>query len=94
MARHVTDEPPSPRCTAGSEIPEELDRIILRCLAKNPADRPHKAQELERQLASCAARIPWSQDEARRCWEQHQVDLTERETNDESGTRTTDIRLA
>jgi serine/threonine-protein kinase len=33
-------------------IPEELDRIVLSCLAKNPNDRPQDAQYLELQLAS------------------------------------------
>lgn len=34
------------------DIPEELDRIVLGCLAKNPKDRPQDAQYLELQLAS------------------------------------------
>src|SRR5690606_26270396 len=33
-------------------IPEELDNIVLGCLAKNPNDRPQDAQYLELQLAS------------------------------------------
>jgi serine/threonine-protein kinase len=34
------------------DIPEELDEIVLACLAKSPADRPESAEQLERMLAS------------------------------------------
>ncbi len=37
---------------ADLNIPEELDRIVLACLAKDPNDRPRDAQQLELALAS------------------------------------------
>ena len=36
-------------------IPEELDRIVLACLSKDPKDRPQDAQYLELQLAALPA---------------------------------------
>jgi len=42
---------------------------------KKPEDRPQSAQELEQELSSCLDRSPWTQKEARTCWDQ--VDLTE-----------------
>jgi serine/threonine-protein kinase len=33
-------------------IPEELERIVMACLKKRPADRPQTAQQLERLLAA------------------------------------------
>lgn len=33
-------------------LPEELDRLVLGCLMKDPAERPASAQQLERALAS------------------------------------------
>jgi serine/threonine protein kinase len=37
-----------------SEVPPALDRVILRCLARDPADRPSSADE----LARCSAATP------------------------------------
>jgi eukaryotic-like serine/threonine-protein kinase len=57
--------PPSLRC--GRPIPEDLDQVILACLAKQPADRPASAEVLERSLAAIES-DPWSQEEARAWW--------------------------
>jgi len=42
---HVHTAPPDPR-SIRREIPGALGDLILRCLAKNPADRPQDAQEV------------------------------------------------
>jgi serine/threonine-protein kinase len=74
VASHLTEEPPSPRSMIGSGIPESLDGLIVRCMAKNPDDRPQSAEQLEEELASCSDQSPWTQEEARACWDQ--IDLT------------------
>ena len=53
MIAHARDPvvPPS-RVRAG--IPEDLERVVLRCLAKDPAERFPDAESLERALARCA----------------------------------------
>lgn len=48
-ARHMTKVPPAPR-TLNPEIPASLEKVILRCLAKKPADRYPDAGELGRDL--------------------------------------------
>lgn len=70
IVSHLTEEAPSVRAAVGAEISEQLDRIVSRCLAKNPKDRPQTAQELERELSACAV-DPWTHADAEECARQH-----------------------
>ncbi len=49
-------------------IPEDLERVVLRCLAKDAADRYPDAQALERALGDCACAADWDHDLAARWW--------------------------
>ncbi|GAA0645804.1 serine/threonine-protein kinase [Streptomyces thermocarboxydovorans] len=49
------DTPPRPPRTHRAALPEQLDRIILDLLAKDPAARPDTARELSRRLAALRA---------------------------------------
>ena len=49
--KHIQEPPPSPR-EFRPELPEELDRLILRVLDKNPSARPQTAAELARALGA------------------------------------------
>jgi serine/threonine-protein kinase len=42
---------PMRRARPDLDIPEELDQVVLSCLAKRPDDRPDGAEQLERALA-------------------------------------------
>ena len=68
MIAHARDPvvPPS-RVRAG--IPEDLERVVLRCLAKDPAERFPDAESLERALGACACAGDWDQDRAARWWQ-------------------------
>ena len=50
VAKHLEEEPPDPR-TVNSEVPEGLARIILRAMAKRPADRYQSAGQMHDALA-------------------------------------------
>ncbi len=50
------------------EVPEDLDAVILRCLAKDPADRFATAEALEVALGRCSATPSWDKAMARRWW--------------------------
>ena len=52
MYQHANATPVPPSQRSELEIPAELDRIILACLAKYPEDRPQTAAELSRRLAT------------------------------------------
>jgi serine/threonine-protein kinase len=59
LAKQIVDTPEPP--SKHAPVPAELDRLIMRCLAKDPAARPQSAKELGQTLSSVltgvAARI-------------------------------------
>jgi serine/threonine-protein kinase len=61
-------EPPS-RFRPG--LPADLERVVVRCLAKAPADRYPDADTLERELAGCAAATEWDFARAADWWRSH-----------------------
>jgi serine/threonine-protein kinase len=54
-----------------ADVPADLERVVLRCLAKQPADRFQDADSLEQALAGCAAADRWSQSHAAQWWHEH-----------------------
>ena len=66
MIAHARD-PVVPPSLVRAGIPEDLERVVLRCLAKDPADRFPDAESLERALGECAC-SGWDQDRAARWW--------------------------
>jgi serine/threonine-protein kinase len=71
MIAHVRDEvvPPSKR---QADVPADLERVILRCLAKRPEGRFQDADSLEQALADCAAANQWTQSDAARWWRENE----------------------
>ena len=67
MIAHARDPvvPPS-RLRPG--VPDDVERVVLRCLAKAPADRYPGAEALEADLAGCARPGGWDQRRARDWW--------------------------
>jgi hypothetical protein len=65
----------------GHAVPEALERLILACLAKNAADRPPSAADLERTLAAVAETHPWTQETARAWWQAHRESLERLKTS-------------
>ncbi len=65
---HLHTPPVPPSEVLGTPLPQELEALVLRCLAKAPGERPQSARELHDALADCARRSPWTLDEARAWW--------------------------
>ena len=64
-------EPPSTRLRAqhpDATIPDDLERIVLRCLRKAPADRPQSAKDLLDELTACSVAGEWTDADARAAW--------------------------
>ncbi len=62
---HSVPEPPS---TRGVAVAEDLEQVVLACLAKDPASRPQTAFELAERLRACRDARGWSETEAERWW--------------------------
>ncbi len=67
---HVNEEPIPLSERSELEIPAELERIIMDCLAKDPAQRPQSATELGTRFASCDCG-DWTNERAREWWNTH-----------------------
>ncbi len=68
LLRHATETPRRPSELAGSTIPKDLDDLVMRCLAKDPAARPQSARALLRQLHVLSSAGSWTQKDARKWW--------------------------
>jgi serine/threonine-protein kinase len=68
---HHARTPPAPASSRSDRpIPEALDRLVLHCLAKDPADRPQTAADLLQRLGEVPLPSPWSEARAREWWRQ------------------------
>jgi eukaryotic-like serine/threonine-protein kinase len=87
MIAHARD-PVVPPSRDRAEFPEDLERSVLRCLAKDPAERFPDAESLERSLAACASVADWDQDRAARWW--HDADAGDRRLSTPTGSLASD----
>jgi serine/threonine-protein kinase len=53
LRRQILTAPPQPPRSLRPDVPRELERLCLRCLAKDPGERPGTAAELARALQAC-----------------------------------------
>jgi len=60
--------PPVPSTHAPFSVPHELDRVVLRCLEKDPSRRFESAAELDAALADCSEKCSWRRFEAEAWW--------------------------
>jgi serine/threonine-protein kinase len=69
MIANVRD-PVVPPSRLLADLPADLEQVILRCLAKAPADRYPDAEALGQALAGCAAARDWDARQAARWWQE------------------------
>jgi serine/threonine-protein kinase len=67
MIAHARD-PVVPPSQGRADVPEDLECVVLRCLAKNPAERFPDAEGLEHALGECACAGDWDRERAVRWW--------------------------
>ena len=67
---HAPPMPPSER--AARDIPAELERLVLACLAKSPHERPASARALRAELLALEDMLrAWTDEDAARWWSEH-----------------------
>ena len=71
MIAHVRDEVVWPS-RHRTDVPADLERVILRCLAKSPENRFQDIDSLEESLAECAAADRWTQWHAVSWWRENE----------------------
>ncbi len=67
MMAHSRD-PVVPPTQIRSDIPPDLEGVVLRCLAKKPEDRYQSVTALREALAACASAADWDAQKADRWW--------------------------
>ncbi len=72
IVAHVRQEPRPPSAASDMSIPASLDRIVLDCLAKDPAARPQTPEQLAARLADVPLARAWTEADAARWWAAHQ----------------------
>lgn len=70
LIAHATEPPLAPR-ELKSAVPEDLEQVVLRCLAKQPNQRYQTAFELAAALTECEGAERWTRDDATRWWLSH-----------------------
>jgi DNA-binding NtrC family response regulator len=74
LIKHVR-QPPTPLSEHRLDLPSELVELVMRCLEKNPADRPGSAFELGESLASIRFDEGWDQHRAKAWWSKNLISL-------------------
>jgi serine/threonine-protein kinase len=89
-AMHLHERPVPPSSRIDGTLPPPLEALVLRCLEKNPDDRPATAAELAEALLHCGV-APWTHRDARAWWEQHADASPARATKVVHGALTIDL---
>lgn len=71
MYNIMNEAPISPSAILQDRIPDELEKLILNCLAKDMNDRPSSVIELIKTLEEIQKQIPWDQSAAKNWWSEN-----------------------
>jgi serine/threonine-protein kinase len=82
MIDHVRTPPMPPSLRAKQPIPPALERLVLRCLEKEPERRPVSVLELSRELRALGLEERWSEARARVWWSEHAPERALEQTAD------------
>jgi serine/threonine-protein kinase len=69
LMAHANEMPLPPR-ELNPDVPEDLEQVVMRCLAKRRKDRFQTAQELIDAFSQCADADGWTREAAARWWQE------------------------
>jgi hypothetical protein len=75
-AHHLHTPPTPPSIRLGRAVDAALEEALLRCLSKQPADRPGSALALHELLGDSPAARAWTMDQARAWWRVHGTEIS------------------
>jgi serine/threonine-protein kinase len=87
LLHHVKTPPVPPSERLGQDVPADLERLVLQCLAKERDDRPPSAEWLAASLAETACAREWTPVRARAWWEENRTGPLAATTSAPSGGR-------
>jgi serine/threonine-protein kinase len=73
LSRHMLQEPQAPSVHLAKPLPADLERIVLQCLAKAPAERPPSASSLRASLLACEDAQRYDRTAAFAWWRDHRA---------------------
>jgi tRNA A-37 threonylcarbamoyl transferase component Bud32 len=73
MVEHIQKAPVPPSFKSPQPVPRDLDELIMRCLAKDPSERPSDAAVLHDELSRLRFPVSWSDKRAHEWWQEHRA---------------------
>ena len=68
LSKHLNKPPVAPSEMLGHPVSADLEALILRCLAKDPLERPATGEELLEAFDQVRLTERWKQQDARHWW--------------------------
>jgi serine/threonine protein kinase len=78
LAQQLHSIPQSPSSRLGKLLPADLEQIVMRCLAKNPNQRPQTALDLRDELLRMQTAQTWDGHDSQTWWTENEPDLSDR----------------
>jgi serine/threonine-protein kinase len=76
LVKQAKETPDPPSRHSEFVVPQELDTLILECLAKDRTARPSSAEQMEERLAAIRCEGAWTRQRARDWWDLHVPSVT------------------
>ena len=77
--KHLTETPVPPGVRVGKTFDSQLESLLMRCLAKDPAARPQSAREVAQALTASRLAEQWTLQRRATWWTEHRKSLAGRD---------------